>query len=121
MLHNCIKPADRYHWLYLIMANLHDTLTARFTDASEISDIVNHGIQGGFNGFIWTHEVVDFFDNHEEEIYSYLNDCGFGLHDFTKQNPGSTISTLKVDMVWAMVELWCQAQHSVNEMILAAA
>jgi hypothetical protein len=103
------------------MANLHDTLTARFTDATEISDIANHGIQGGFNGFIWTHEVVDFFDNHEEEIYSYLNDCGFGLHDFTKQNPGSTISSLKVDMVWAMVELWCQAQHSVNDMILAAA
>jgi hypothetical protein len=96
------------------MANLHNTLTARFTDADEIRDIANHGASGGVNGFIWTQDCVEFFDNHEEEIYDYLNDCELSMKDFATQY--STIRSLKNDMVWAVVELWCQAQHMVNEM-----
>ena len=101
------------------MTNLHDTLSARFTDADEIRDIANHGCQGGVGGFIWNHEVCEFFDQYEEEIYDYLNDCDLSMKDFVKDS-GATITTLKVDMVWAAVELWCQAQHMANEMVLVA-
>ena len=97
------------------MTNLHDTLSARFTDAEEIRDIANHGCQGGINCFIWNYEVAEFFDQYEEEIYDYLNDCELSMKDFVR-NPGTTITTLKVDMVWAVIELWCQAQSMVNEM-----
>lgn len=97
------------------MTALHDALTARFTDDSEIRDIANHGCQGGVNSFIWNYEVAEFFDQYEEEIYDYLNDCELSMKDFVKDN-GATITTLKVDMVWCVVELWCQAQNMVNEM-----
>jgi hypothetical protein len=97
-----------------MMANLNDALTARFTDADEIRDTANHGCAGGVNGFIWTQDCVDFFDNHEEEIYDYLNDCEMSMKNFATEY--STIRSLKNDMVWAVVELWCQAQNMVNEM-----
>jgi hypothetical protein len=98
------------------MTNLHTALTDRFTDADEIRDIANHGCAGGVNSFIWNYEVAEFFDQYEEEIYSYLNDCEMSMIDFVDRNGGSTITTLKVNMVWATVELWCQAQQMVNEM-----
>jgi len=101
------------------MPTLHTALTNRFTDATEIQDVANHGCQGGVGGFIWNHEVTEFFDQYEEEIYDYLNDCEMSMKDFIK-NDGATITTLKVDMVWATVELWCQAQHMANEMVLVA-
>jgi len=97
------------------MTTLHTALTDRFTDASEIHDVAIHGCQGGVGGFIWNHEVAEFFDQYEEEIYDYLNDCEMSMKDFVKDS-GATITTLKVDMVWATVELWCQAQNMVNEM-----
>jgi hypothetical protein len=101
-----------------MMANLQDTLSARFTDADEIRDIANHGAAGGVNGFIWTQDCVDFFDNHEEEIYDYLNDCEMSMKNFATEY--STIRSLKNDMVWAVLELWCQAQDMANEMVSVA-
>jgi hypothetical protein len=102
------------------MQTLHEALTARFTDADEIHDVANHGCIGGVGGFMWNHEVAEFFDQYEEEIYDYLNDCELSMKDFI-QNDGCTITTLKVNMVWATVELWCQAQDSVNQMTAIAA
>jgi hypothetical protein len=98
------------------MTSLHEALIARFTDAAEIQDVANHGCQGGVNCFIWNHEVCEFFDQYEEEIYDYLNDCELSMKDFVKDS-GATITTLKVDMVWAVVELWCQAQSTVDSFI----
>jgi len=99
--------------------SMHDALTARFTDADEIKDVATYGCPGGVNGFIYYSENEKFFDEYEDEIYDYLNDCEFSLKDFV--NDGSTIRSLKVDLVWCVVELWCQAQHNVNEMVREAA
>ena len=41
---------------------LNETLEARFTDVDEMNDIVNHGIKGGFHGFIYTYEINEFFN-----------------------------------------------------------
>jgi hypothetical protein len=97
------------------MASLHEALTARFTDNTEIQDVANHGCQGGVNSFIWNHEVCEFFDQYEEEIYDYLNDADLSMKDFAKEY-GATITSLKVDMVWCVVELWCQSMHQINQM-----
>jgi hypothetical protein len=97
------------------MISLHETLIARFTDATEVQDVANHGCAGGVNGFIWTQDCVEFFDAHEDEIYDYLNDCEMSMKDFA--NEYSTIRSLKNDMVWAVVELWCQAQSTVDSFI----
>jgi hypothetical protein len=90
------------------MTRLNDTLTARFTNVDEIHDVASHGCQGGVSGFIYYSENEEFFDEHEDEIYDYLNDCGFSMKDFA--HSGSTIRSLKNDMVWCVVELWCKAQ-----------
>ena len=97
------------------MANLHETLIARFTDATEIQDVANHGCAGGVFGFIYIQDCVEFFDAHEDEIYAYLNDCDMSMKEFA--NEYSTIRSLKNDMVWAVVELWCQAQSTVDSFI----
>lgn len=94
--------------------SMHDALTARFTDADEIKDVATYGCEGGVNGFIYYSENEKFFDEHEDEIYYLLNDCGFSMKDFA--DTGSTIRTLKNDLVWCAVQLWCQAQHTVNEL-----
>ena len=93
---------------------MHDALTERFTDADEIKDVAMYGCSGGVSGFIYYSENEKFFDEYEDEIYDYLNDCEMSMKDFV--HSGSTISSLKNDMVWAVVEAWCYAQHTVNEM-----
>lgn len=103
------------------MSRLHDALSARFTDLDEIKDVANHGCQGGVSGFIYYSENEQFFDEHEDEIYDYLNDCELSMMDFVQR--GSTIRSLKNDMVWCVVELWCQAQElgaDLEEAALAA-
>ena len=87
---------------------LHTALTDRFTDADEIKDVANYGCAGGVSGFIYYSETEKFYDEHEDEISDYLGNAGFSLKNFV--HSGSTISTLKNDLVWATVELWCQAQ-----------
>jgi len=96
------------------MMSLHESLAARFTDADEIKNVAMHGCSGGVSGFIYYSENEKFFDEYEDEIYDYLNDCGMSMVDFV--DSGSTIRLLKNDLVWAVVECWCQAQHTVNEM-----
>ena len=85
---------------------MHDALAARFTDADEIKDVANYGCAGGVNGFIYYSETSKFFDEYEAEIYDYLNDAGFSMKNFV--HSGSTISTLKNDLVWCVVEMYCQ-------------
>ena len=96
------------------MRTMHQALTERFDDADEIKDVAEHGCIGGVSGFIYYSETEKFFDEYEDEIYDYLNDCGFSMKNFV--DTGSTISTLKNDLVWCVVELWCQAQHMANEL-----
>ena len=98
----------------MYMSTLHGALVARFDDADEIRDVANHGCQGGVSGFIYYSENEKFFDEHEDEIYNYLNDCEFSMKDLV--HTGSTIRALKNDMVWCVVELWCQAQNIGNEL-----
>ena len=93
---------------------MHDALTARFDDADEIKDVANYGCAGGVNGFIYYSETSKFFDEYEDEIYDYLNDAGFSMKNFV--HSGSTISTLKNDLVWCAVECWCQAQDTANQL-----
>jgi len=93
---------------------MHDALTARFTDADEIKDVARYGCEGGVNGFIYYSETEKFFDEYEDEIYDYLNDCDYSMKDFVTND--DTIATLKNSLVWCVVELWCQAQDTANEL-----
>ena len=39
-----------------------------------VSDIIGHGIDGGFSGFIYYSELSKFFDENKERIMDYLVD-----------------------------------------------
>ena len=106
---------------YITMSTMHDALTARFDDIDEIRDVANYGCAAGVSGFIYYHETEKFFDEYEDEIYDYLNDMDLSLATFVDSD--STITQLKCQAVWAVVEGWCQAQlmaHELEQEALAA-
>ena len=57
---------------------LQETLENRFDDPDEIRDISNHGITGGFSGFIYNYEIDNFYNEFEREIEDMLiDDLGY--------------------------------------------
>ena len=88
-----------------------ETLTNRFEPhtedgLSEIRDIVNHGIMGGFSGFIYTHEIVEFFNEFKYEIETRLDDMGLTVNDLTDDGD-IDFDMLMTKAVWIVVESWC--------------
>ena len=86
---------------------LQETLEARFTDRDEMMDIVNHGIMGGFHGFLYTHEINEFFNEFESEIEDYYYEI-FGdqwmSHCIDNCN---SMDEMRARMVWGVAEMWC--------------
>jgi hypothetical protein len=89
--------------------SLQSALTARFDDHSEIRDVAYYGCAGGVSGFIYYRETTAFYDEHESEILDFLNDCDMSIKNFCTDDDDMT--TLKNKMVWATVEMWCQARE----------
>jgi hypothetical protein len=87
--------------------SLQETLEARFTDRGEMEDICRHGIQGGFNGFIYTYEINEFFNEFENEIENYFYEV-FDNNFIHELSDGVTsLDELRAKMVWGLVEMWC--------------
>ena len=42
-------------------------------ELDELRDIIDHGMSQGVSGFIYSSELRDCFDKHEDEITSYLD------------------------------------------------
>ena len=89
--------------------NLQETLATRFEGArDEMMDIVNHGIAGGFDGFIYTYEINEFFNEYENEIEDYFYEM-FGdswLVD-TGAADKASFSEMKCYLVYSLVEMYC--------------
>ncbi len=89
--------------------DLQDTLTARFEgEWTEVEDIVTHGISGGFHGFIYTHEINEFFNEFENEIEDYYFDM-FG-EAWLKDSGAADcdgFDSMKCHLVYGLVEMWC--------------
>lgn len=53
-----------------------------------VQDVVNHGIDGGFNGFIYTADTVRFFEAHKNQIMQLAEeqarDFGQGVLDMIR-------------------------------------
>ena len=87
-------------------------------DVDQLKDIVNHGMSAGVSGFIYTRQCCEAFDEHEDDIETYLSDW---YHDNMNEDnyigaiaggstggsqyPVCSIDELKNRMVWAYVEL----------------
>jgi hypothetical protein len=88
------------------MTRLHDALTARFTDADEIKDVANYGCSGGVSGFIYSSELYDFFQEHEDDIEDTLDLFDVQYDDLVAD--AQTFQQYREAAVWFVVEQYCQ-------------
>jgi hypothetical protein len=88
------------------VTRLEAALAARFTDADEIKDVVNHGCSGGVSGFIYYKEIRDFFNEHEDDIENIIADLGFDIKDLVDDDTDSVMALIN-KMVWIVVEDYC--------------
>ena len=90
--------------------NLNETLKSRFDHEEgigEMQDIVNHGIMGGFGGFIYTYEINEFYREFENELEDYFYEM-FGDEWLTHCTENCTsMDEVRARMVWSYVEMWC--------------
>ena len=88
-------------------SRLFDALDKRFNDFDECKDIMNHGMRGGFSGFIYYTELTEFFNTHKDEIEDYLfMILGKGWMDEICKNK-SSIDIVIQDLVWYLIECYC--------------
>ena len=86
---------------------------ARF-DIDQCRDIATHGMAQGVSGFIYNHNLWEWFNENTEEIETYLNEW---VENCCDQNVNSYIQLLgarcddhlqlKADAVWMYVEQKC--------------
>ena len=88
--------------------SLNETLKVRFEgEYDEMQDIVNHGIMGGFSGFIYTWELNEFYHEFENELEDYYYEV-FGDEWLTHVTDNCTsMNEVRARMVWGYVEMWC--------------
>ena len=86
---------------------LNQALDARFNGTEglqELEDITKHGMAGGVSGFIYSTELAEFFDEHENAIEETLTDMDIRLEDLVKDQTSWTFQEVKERSVWIVVE-----------------
>ena len=84
-----------------------------------ISDIANHGCQGGVTGVIYYDETTKIHARHEEEIWDLLHqhatDHGLKKGEYIKYicNDPASLKQLLNDLVWWAIEV--RAQELLDE------
>ena len=95
-----------------LLYTMEDTLQQRFNSNEEkrgdCRDLVEHGIMGGFHGFIYHYELNEFFEKYESEIEDRLNEIGLTLNDIVPDPNNWDFQELRDRSVWIVVESWCQ-------------
>jgi len=100
---------------------LTDALSERFDDLDEIKDIAKHGCQAGVSGFIYYRETNAFFADHEDDVEDVCYDI-LGeeyLAYFGKRN--TSIQGMINEMVWFVIETYCQNMVDHAESLALAA
>ena len=78
---------------------------------SDYEDIAKHGANAGFNGFIYTRDIVDFVNKNESIIIDYCNnhadDLGYQsvFEMFSDSNMSQCdIDDFKIYLAWVVLE-----------------
>ena len=98
---------------------LEETLARRFDDNDEVESIVNNGIMGGFNGFIYTYEINEFFNEFENEIEDFFYNI-YGddwMKEITSYKSFSSMDEMKAFMVWSVAEEFCSRKYDLMEAV----
>ena len=86
-------------------------------DMDELNDIATHGCEAGVSGFIYSSELHDIYQEHEDTIMSYLDEHAFDLGEAngfrmvlnSMDRRGieyDTLQTFKENAVWMFVEMF---------------
>lgn len=84
----------------------------KYYDKSTLNDIANYGcVSGAATGFIYTSDIINFFNSHQDEIEMEL-ELVYGEDYLSQLLKGDDIDfdTLKVRMTWTFVELVAQSE-----------
>jgi hypothetical protein len=79
-------------------------------DRGELSDMVKHGVQGGFHGLIYYSETTKLYRKFKDEIWDNLyddaNDYGCTILEFVNNFKGTVDSSATFEnlLVWYMAE-----------------
>ena len=84
-------------------------------DMDALHDIATHGCAAGVSGFIYSTELCEVFDKHEDKIFDYLDDYADQLGEksgmqmiinyVTRDDEYYTMQDIKEKAVWMYVEL----------------
>ena len=84
-------------------------------DMDALNDIAKHGCEAGVSGFIYSSELHDVFDKHEDKIFDYLDDYADQLGEksgmqmiinyLTRDDDYYCMQDIKEKAVWMYVEL----------------
>lgn len=98
-------------------------ITRQLTKA-ERGDVVEHGMAGGFSGFIYYTDTVKFYNKHEDAIWAVLtneaDNHGYDnvfawLAECNMAYQATDPTTTKNFMVWVAVEILCQTEQYNSE------
>jgi hypothetical protein len=91
--------------------SLTKALSERFTDPCEIMDVARYGCSGGVSGFIYSSELYDFFEEHEDAIEDLMEEVGITYSNLVPD--AQTCQQLREAAVWFAVESYCQGLANV--------
>lgn len=84
----------------------------------ELNDIVEHGVDGGFTGLLYTKECAELFDQYEEEIWDLAETAADEMGEknvftmastFKRADMMSSIDGFKNLLVWFAAEEYARA------------
>ena len=102
------------------MTALSKALDRRFTDMAEIMDVAQYGCAAGVSDFIYSTELCEFFNEHEDDIENVLDLMDVKLHDLVSDPEYYSFQELKEKAVWFVVEEYCQSRALEHEALSIA-
>ena len=106
--------------MYTHMTALSNALDRRFTDMAEIMDVARYGCAAGVSDFIYSTELCEFFNEHEDDIENVLDLMDVKLHDLVSDPEYYSFQELKEKAVWFVVEEYCQSRALEHEALSIA-
>lgn len=82
-------------------------LADRFTDMDEVRDVAKYGCIAGVNGFIYSSELWEVYENFEDEIEQMIEDLEIPFSALVDDVNHWTMQEAKERMVWICVENYC--------------
>ena len=82
-------------------------LADRFTDMDEVRDVAKYGCIAGVNGFIYSSELAEVYDNFADDIEQTVEDLEVPFSSMISDENCWTMQEVKEKAVWIAVEEYC--------------